>query len=94
MTKEKEPLNLSAYYYGFDKTGVREVDELLAAVAHAGKCFHDTADWTGPTWSDDDTERPTGPSVAKQIQAAADRLAYHIDDLRDEITMTAMGDDW
>lgn len=31
---------MDAYYYGFDSTGVDDIDRLLSAVACAGKAFH------------------------------------------------------
>lgn len=34
-----------AYYYGFEPTGVYEVDIILSAVAHAGKLAHHTESW-------------------------------------------------
>lgn len=47
-TREKTtdvPLRMSAYYYEFTPTGVREIDLILSAVASAGKAFHHTEDW-------------------------------------------------
>lgn len=38
-------LRMDAYYYGFDKTGVPEIDRILSAVACAGKAFHHTNEW-------------------------------------------------
>ena len=38
-------LRMDAYYYGFDKTGVPEIDKILSAVACAGKAYHNTEDW-------------------------------------------------
>mgnify|MGYP000660462362 CR=1 FL=1 len=50
-----DDLRMDAYYYGFNKTGVREIDEILSAVAMAGKGYHNTADWSdeiyGETYS-------------------------------------------
>jgi len=37
---------MRAYYYGFDPTGIPEIDRILSAVACAGKAFHHTDDWT------------------------------------------------
>ena len=36
---------LNAYYYGFDPTGVDEIDAILEAVARAGKSCHHTEGW-------------------------------------------------
>lgn len=38
--------HMDAYYYGFSATGVREVDNILCAVASAGKAYHHTEDWS------------------------------------------------
>jgi hypothetical protein len=38
-------LRMDAYYYGFNETGVEEIDRILSAVACAGKAAHHTQDW-------------------------------------------------
>lgn len=55
-------LRMNAYYYGFNETGVRCVDEILSAVASAGKGYHHTEMWAEAGYID-------------QIQAAAGRAA-------------------
>lgn len=55
-------LRMDAYYYGFNETGVRCVDEILSAVASAGKGYHHTEEWGSAGYID-------------QIQAAAGRAA-------------------
>lgn len=60
-------LRMFAYYYSFTPTGVREIDEILSAVACAGKSYHHTENWS----DSDDGE----PSWAELIQEAADRAA-------------------
>lgn len=62
-------LRMDAYYFGFSLTGVREIDEILSAVACAGKSYHHT-EWWGE--SDEDNDEP---SWAQVIQEAADRAA-------------------
>ena len=57
-----------AYFYGFDLTGVEPVDDILRAVASAGKMYHNTEEWGDP-W-DGDT-----PSEVQKIQTAADEAA-------------------
>lgn len=47
---ETEPLRMDAYYYGFDPTGVVEVDRILSAVARAGKAYHHTLQWCEDTY--------------------------------------------
>lgn len=64
------PLRLDAYYYGFDPTGVRAVDLVLASVARAGKAYHHTESWT-------DAEI-LGESCAESIQKAANAAAVFI----------------
>ena len=66
MSNDK--LNLNAYYYSFDRTGVLVIDRILAAVARAGKAYHHTEDWTD--------QYPDGsPSQVELIQQAADSAA-------------------
>jgi hypothetical protein len=38
-------INLNAYYYSFDPTGVPVIDEILSEVAAAGSGSHHTEDW-------------------------------------------------
>lgn len=67
----------SAYYYGFNPTGVEEVDAVLREVAQAGKAFHHTSSWT---------EVPVyGENVccAEKIQIVANESAEAIRKLRD-----------
>ena len=66
-----EPLRMSAYYYSFDETGVRSVDEILSAVAIAGKAYHHTESWSDPIYN-----RPE--SYIDLIQQAAERAAAEI----------------
>ena len=69
MSEDTE-LRMSAYYYGFDETGIRVIDEILSAVATAGKCCHHT-----DAWCDSDEGEL---SHADKIQMAADRAADYI----------------
>ena len=46
LSEEEYELRMNAYYYEFDRTGVREIDMILSAVARAGKCFHSTQYWS------------------------------------------------
>lgn len=41
---------LDAYYYSFEETGVQVIDDLLHAVAWAGKASHHTSDWRDELW--------------------------------------------
>ena len=62
-------LRMNAYYYSFHPTGVRAIDEILSAVASAGKGFHHTEDWCTPMPYYDNK------SYVDLIQEAADRAA-------------------
>ncbi len=64
-------LNLSAYYYSFDETGSLIVDEILSAVARAGKAYHSTEYWSRPLEKGDISERD-------KIQQAANNAANKI----------------
>lgn len=65
---------LDAYYYSFDPTGHDLVDELLSALAWAGKRYHYTGDWNNPAGDDE-------PSSIEEIQAAAHRIAARLREL-------------
>ena len=64
-------LNMEAYYYGFNKTGVPEIDKILSAIACAGKAFHHTSDWM------DESSYPPhiGDTPIDWIQNAANEAA-------------------
>lgn len=66
---------MDAYYYSFDPTGVPAIDAILSAVAHAGKAYHGTEDWT----EEGDEQWPgrwgPGRSCVDVIQAAANEAA-------------------
>jgi len=67
-----EKLRMNAYYFGFDLTGIREIDEILSAVAMAGKGFHHTDSWG------DNLEHLDGKSYTDIIQEAANRAAANL----------------
>lgn len=75
MTNEKKVM-LDAYYYNFEPTGVKEIDEILSAVAWAGEAFHHTSQWTeecesyGPSATEGN-----GVTPVDWIQNAANRAA-------------------
>lgn len=68
IRKSECQLRLSAYYYQFEKTGVRSVDLMLQAVAMAGKAHHHTDEWS-------DLNKDTGISQEMLIQRAASNAA-------------------
>src|SRR5690554_5277463 len=61
---------MSAYFFGFDSTTSDAVNDVLAAVAFAGKAFHSTEQW-----GDDDYMPFT---MVDLIQATANEAADHI----------------
>lgn len=66
-------LRMDAYYFGFSATGAREIDEILSAIACAGKAYHHTQ-----MWNDADEGEW---SYAELIQHAASRAAARIAEL-------------
>lgn len=70
-------LNLDAYYYSFQTTGAQPVDEVLSAVACAGKAFHNTSDWND--------EEFDGITPAAKIQIAATLAAVEFRKLKGEV---------
>lgn len=75
-------LRLDAYYYGFDATGILEIDRILAAVAVAGKGYHHTEDWT--------TDPSDGRlNYVEQMQLWANRAADTIRELRNTVAASA-----
>ena len=75
---DDKPLRMSAYYYSFKPTGQRKIDEILSAVACAGKGFHHTEDWANPGIDG-------GPSYIEKIQTAAIAAAAELAEARAEI---------
>lgn len=76
-----EELRMTAYYYGFYDTGVREIDLILSAVACAGKAFHHTQDWNDDcTWIGHEGDTPEA-----WIQNAGRKAADEIEHLRAEL---------
>ena len=43
IINRREPMR--SYYFSFDRTGVKVIDDILAAVAAAGKGVHSTEHW-------------------------------------------------
>jgi len=62
---------LDAYYYCFEETGVEVIDNILAAVAAAGKAFHHTDQWADPLWDN-------GEAPVDAIQRMANVAAAHV----------------
>jgi hypothetical protein len=76
---EKAELLFHAYYYSFRPTGCYEIDLILAAVAAAGKAFHNTESWHEELGSD---WRPgmVGETPINWIQNAANHAAAMLAD--------------
>ena len=82
---------LNAYYFGFDSTGVPEVDAILSAVAYAGKGYHHTDEWGGGE-SRFGEDRPYGDVIQAAANEAANRwdaLAAVLPDLLAEANKRA-----
>jgi hypothetical protein len=73
---------MDAYYFGFDPTGVAMIDRILSAVAHAGKAYHHTEDWTDEC---SPPEHLRGGTCAAWIQYAAKDAADAITTLRTRV---------
>ena len=77
----------NAYYFGFDATGVPEVDEVIRLVAAAGKAYHHTEYWA------DEDERFSlygdRDTYVKRIQEAADAAASAFKRLQEVASNTA-----
>ena len=68
---------LYGYYISFDETGVSVVDNVLAAIADAGKAYHNTIDWNNEPY--DRTE-----SCVDSIQRMAGLAAERFSELENE----------
>lgn len=66
---------MEAYYYGFDRTGVVDIDRVLAEVAWAGKAYHNTGSWN-------EDEDAGGETVVDRIQRTANEAATKIRELQ------------
>jgi hypothetical protein len=65
------------YYYFFDGTGEKPIDDVLEAVESAGKSFHHTQDWTEKKYD--------GTTCVEDINAAAKAAAAEVAALRAEV---------
>ena len=77
-TEPPKDMRMDAYYYGFRRTGVAEIDLILSAVACAGKDFHHTGQWCEKfsDWNGENTyPYHAGNSCVERIQNAADNAA-------------------
>lgn len=71
-----DDLRMNGYYFGFDKTGITEIDEILSAIAHAGKAFHHTDDWQEDVgYMSEHYPHIVGNTPIDWIQNAANRAA-------------------
>ena len=64
-----EPVEFHSYYFTLKATGVREIDDILSAIALAGKCSHSTDDWSDPR------ANLNGKSYIDLIQEAANHAS-------------------
>lgn len=95
-TARHTELRMHAYYFGFSPTGIELVDRILSAIAHAGKGYHHTENWTEPT-EDWGVFRGGEYGYAGWIQRAAEDAAasqrellaqarQYLDDMRHPVT--------
>lgn len=85
-------LRMDAYYYGFSDTGVRCIDEILSAVAVAGKGCHHTEGWyemgyiekiqhaakaAAARLSEVERERDTKDARVRELEAALEEYGRH-----------------
>lgn len=78
---------MDAYYYGFDRTGVDEIDAVLSAVAIAGKGSHNTDSWgdSGSAWFYTGREGlPDAEGAAELIEETAKQSAQRLAKLKDD----------
>lgn len=78
---------MDAYYYGFDRTGVDEIDAVLSAVAIAGKGSHHTESWGDASsygYYKDREGLPDADSGAELIEATAKQSAQRLTALKDD----------
>lgn len=76
-------IRMDAYYYGFDKTHIDCIDELLSCVACAGKAFHNTSEWLEESSSYG--EHTVGKTPIEWIQNSAIKAANEITSLRKQL---------
>jgi hypothetical protein len=84
MSDDSKPYNnrsrpFDAYYYSFEQTKEDSVDDILKAVAYAGKCYHHTDQWSNPDFGDDGE-----PTNIDMIQEAANAAASAMVTMRAE----------
>jgi hypothetical protein len=79
MSTEK-PRRFDAYYFGFEPTGVEEIDKILSAICFAGKGYHHTQDWGEEK---DDYGDYKGGSYIMWIQNSANEAAEKFKKLKD-----------
>jgi len=78
---------MDAYYYGFDRTGVDEIDAVLSAVAIAGKGSHHTESWGNgdSAWYYTGREGlPDAEGAAELIEETAKQSAQRLAQLKDD----------
>lgn len=77
-------MRMDAYYYGFEPTGVPDIDRILSAVACAGKAVHHTEYWTDEAYDGTAPEGLRGKTPVEWIQNAANDAAELVTRLRGE----------
>lgn len=78
---------MDAYYYGFDRTGIDEIDAVLSAVAIAGKGSHHTESWSDSdsAWFYSGREGlPDAEGAAELIEETAKQSAQRLAAIKDD----------
>lgn len=70
-------MNLNSYFFKFEPTNNEAINDILSAVARAGKAYHHTSQWAD--------ENDLGVSERDRIQLAAIVAAKTIEDLKGTI---------
>ena len=73
---ENKQRRMNAYYYGFEETGCDPIDDVLEAVARAGKAYHHTDQWINPDFG----LKPGEVCEAEKIQNAANASVQFINE--------------
>ena len=73
---ENKQRRMNAYYYSFEETGCDPIDDVLEAVARAGKAYHHTAQWSYPDFG----LKPGEVCEAEKIQNAANASTQFINE--------------
>ncbi len=69
---------IASYHFSLESTGIKEIDDLLYAIAKAGKCFHCTSQWNEETLYGISDPLLEGNTPQEWIQNAANKLTCNM----------------